>query len=644
MKQKKTSDQVVSENSSPTENPPCDQGKKFPEHDRADSLINFRSPEFNVTDDLDDNIGNYREFDTLDGIMTADMLHQKERKKGKHSPAKTDNRPGHNIKAAGIRAIDAAAESDPLPLTIISSGRTLVIGTAVELLFNCGELLREQGLSCTLCLVSNTDMEMVRPKGSKQPLIQVDSIVVSGGFGGFSALTTTAEGLTQPVRLRGDKAAVFDLVLDLQTVPAFAGNRLPMGYYAPAKDKGLLDVALRELPELKGHFAKPQFTVFQGNRCLHGLSRANNCQLCLEICPVSAIRIEHEGLYIDQHRCQGCGSCSLICPADAIQMINPPAKKLAAGIRELLAASLADEVSPPVLVIHSEDISSDVLQKMTDSIGGRPVMFGIEEIARIGPEIMLAALAYGAGSVIMAIGSEIPADIIRVLETRMQICAAVLRGLDMQEDRLSLFAPAGMRHSPKKISDPAQNKTRYFAPLLPAATFSPDCDRRTLFRLAFRHLYEVSAADTPWISLPADASFGAISLDKSACTLCMVCAGVCPTGALSAGDDRPQLSFTETDCHQCGLCSEACPEGAVQLHPRMLYEKGDHAPPTLLYEDEPFTCIECGMPFAAPAMIKYLEDKLAGHWMYSNDRQIRRLRMCRICRTRDALLAKDFQR
>jgi len=646
MKRKKTSDQAVSECYFPAGDLPCDQAGKSPEHDRADSTtIDFRASEFNVTDDLDDNVGNYRDFQTLDGIMTADMLHQKERKKKKRSPEKTDNgSAGRNRKEAAIRPNEAISETPPLPLTIISNGRTLVIGGDVDRLLGCGELLSGQGLSCTLCLVINTDREMVLPKVSRLTLIQTCSIAVTGGFGGFSAATKDSDGQMQPVRLQGDKAAVFDLVLDLQSLAAYAGNRLPMGYYAPGKDKARLEAALRELPELKGRFAKPQFTVFQEDRCLYGLSRADNCRRCLEICPVSAIRVEHEGIFIDQHLCQGCGGCALVCPADAIHMINPPGNELAAGIRDLLAASPVDEASPPVLVIHPEDITPEALKEISGYIGDRPVMFGVDEIARIGPETMLAALAYGAGSVIMILSGDTPADIRHALESRQHICAAVLRGLDMPEDRISLLVPpAGMSDSPENMPNFALNKVKSFAPITPA-TFSPESDRRTLFRLAVRHLYDLSAANSPWISLPADAPFGAIALDKSACTLCMSCVSVCPTGALSAGNDHPLLFFAETDCHQCGLCSEACPEDAVQLLPRINCDKDNRQSPEVLHEAEPFTCIECGVPFAAPAMIKHLEAKLAGHWMYSSDRQIRRLRMCRACRTRDALLAKDFQR
>jgi ferredoxin len=180
-------------------------------------------------------------------------------------------------------------------------------------------------------------------------------------------------------------------------------------------------------------------------------------------------------------------------------------------------------------------------------------------------------------------------------------------------------------------------------PLLLPATFSPDHDKRTLIRLATQHLYDQSGMQRPELPLPAGSPFGAVVVDSAACTLCMACAVSCPSGALSAKGDVPRLEFLEYRCHQCGLCEEACPEGAMLLLPRMLCDPEAVAAPAVLHEAEPVRCIECGVPFASQAMINRIQGKLTGHWMYAADRQLRRLQMCRTCRTRDALVSQDMK-
>jgi ferredoxin len=158
-----------------------------------------------------------------------------------------------------------------------------------------------------------------------------------------------------------------------------------------------------------------------------------------------------------------------------------------------------------------------------------------------------------------------------------------------------------------------------------------------------QHLYDHSDVQQPWIPLPAGSPFGTVSVDSAACTLCMACAVVCPSGALFSKGDVPRLEFLESRCCQCHLCEEACPEGAIGLLPRLLCDPEAVEASVALNEAEPVRCIECGVPFASQAMINRIRDKLAGHWMYAADRQLRRLHMCATCRTLDALGSQDMK-
>ena len=71
------------------------------------------------------------------------------------------------------------------------------------------------------------------------------------------------------------------------------------------------------------------------------------------------------------------------------------------------------------------------------------------------------------------------------------------------------------------------------------------------------------------LPLPAGAPYGAVLVDRDACTLCLSCVSLCPSGALLDNPDRPELRFVEDACLQCGLCANICPEDAITLQPRM---------------------------------------------------------------------------
>jgi hypothetical protein len=63
----------------------------------------------------------------------------------------------------------------------------------------------------------------------------------------------------------------------------------------------------------------------------------------------------------------------------------------------------------------------------------------------------------------------------------------------------------------------------------------------------------------------------------------------------------------------------------------------------VLHEADAFRCIKCDSPFAPRAMVNRMQERLKDHWMYANERQLRRLQMCRVCRTRDALMSEDMK-
>ncbi|MHB9097505.1 MAG: 4Fe-4S binding protein [Syntrophales bacterium] len=608
--------------------------------------INFHSAEFNRTDDLNDCSGNYRTFQPLDGVVTADMRHQIERRSGRDTVAAAAE-DAFPRKGSERATSEPGTSEAPPPLTVISRGRTLIVDTDAERSIACGKLLSGQGLTCTLLVTKKTaasDPSLSR--FDQFPLLEVDAVSITGAFGGFSVLVTAKGDRHQPLsELVGDEASVFDLVLDLQSTPSYAGDRLPMGYYAPGTNPATLPEVMAELPEMKGRFHRPQFTTFLKNRCLHGRSRTLDCQNCIAVCPFNAIHSIDRTISIDHNRCQGCGGCAMVCPADAIQMVHPSLDEILSMMRHTLEERSADTIFAPTLVITDrETVDGHKLSGADKGDHGRRINFEVEQIGHVGLEMLLAAVAYGAGAVVVACGAQNPPKIREATEQQAQMGRAILRGLGMPEDKIR-FAVIPPENDQFEKWTPATTapEARPGKPPSPPASFSPGHDKRTLVRLATQHLYDQSGVRQPWIPLPAGAPFGAVAVDPVACTLCMACAVACPSGALSAKGDVPRLEFLESRCHQCDLCEEVCPEGAIRLSPRILCDQDAVEAPVVLNEAEPVRCIECGVPFASQAMINRIRGKLTGHWMYAADRQLRRLQMCGTCRTRDALGSQDMK-
>jgi len=601
--------------------------------------INFHAAEFNQRDDLDDLSGNYRTFQPLDGVVTADMLHQRERRERVVEAAISNTLA---VKSNALLEEEAGEPAEGFAINLNSRGRILIIDTDAMRARTWSKSLNAGGMTCTAVVTGGKTRDISCSRSDGFPLLNVPDLAVTGAFGNFSAMTST-KGEWKPLAEWLDaETAVFDLVLDLQPAASYAKRSLPLGYYAPGPNPDHPEEIMAELPQMRGQFQKPQFTAFRENRCLHHVSRQTSCQLCLDACPLSAIQSIKGKLVFNHYLCQGCGICELVCPPGAVRLAHPSQPERLSALRESIVSQSAGRKSAPALIIAEGDRKRDALRATDKSNDEHFIYFAVDEIGHVGAEMMLWALIYGAAQVVVAGDPQNDPVVTDAVRRQAELCRAILRGLGQPEDRIRFtLAPDADQTETGTPRNICVGMPLCGSRLLPEA-LSGSNDRRTLIRLAAQELYDRLDAKHPVVPLPEGSPFGAVSIDP-ACTLCMACAEVCPAKALRAGGGSPKIEFIESRCHQCGLCKNICPEKAISLQPRLLCDPQRVDTPVPLHEAEAARCIECGAPFASQTMVSRIRTNLAGHWMYASERQLRRLQMCRICRTRDALMSEDMK-
>jgi ferredoxin len=92
-----------------------------------------------------------------------------------------------------------------------------------------------------------------------------------------------------------------------------------------------------------------------------------------------------------------------------------------------------------------------------------------------------------------------------------------------------------------------------------------------------------------------------VELDTVKCSLCEMCAHMCPTEALMLRriDDMEQLVFDAGKCDSCGgdvLCETHCPEAAIKvLQKEEVASLSDET--RVLIEGEMVACAECSAHF-----------------------------------------------
>lgn len=429
--------------------------------------------------------------------------------------------------------------------------------------------------------------------------------IVPGGRGEFT--------LTEP---RDGGTAICDILLDLTGgTPLFPAHDKREGYLradpAHAPD---VATAVMAASHLVGTFEKPLYVRAEPQLCAHSRAEQSGCSRCLDLCPTGAILPKGDHVTIDPMICAGCGACSSVCPSGAISYDAPPVEATLTRVQTLAKAYLAaGGHAPRLLVVDAH--GSEMIRLAARHGRGLPadvIPFELEAMGAFGHTEAVAALAAGFAHVALVPGPKV--DLIAT-QAQMELAAAI-----GGQDRIAILDIA----DPDALSD---HLFDHSAPAPDHTPVRPMGTRRQVTRQAARALHPT--LDT--LALPAGAPYGAVEVNTDACTLCLSCVSLCPSGALGDNPDLPQLRFQEDACLQCGLCASVCPEDAITYDPRL--NLTDAAlDQVVLNQEEPFACIECGALFGVKSTVERVMEKLAGHTMFANGDALKMVQMCDTCR------------
>jgi len=523
----------------------------------------------------------------------------------------------------------ARVSRPPVPaLDIVSEGVCLVYGPA-EIALPAAARLPE-ALSVTAMV---TEPEPLMPPEASIDIVTGRITRLGGALGQFDAeidrfapLEPAGRGQRRFGALRDGARSECDIVLDLSGRQALvpAAHKRDGYLRADPGDPLAVERALFDAAQLTGSFEKPVYIRFTESLCAHSRARQTGCTRCLDLCPTGAITPEGDHVAIDPMICAGCGACAAACPSGAALAEEPPVEALFAEMRVMAEAYRKAGGTAPRLLVH--DAHGAEMIRLAARYGrGLPVdviPLEIPSLGRFGHAEQMAALGLGYRSVDILAG---PRTERTALGGEIALADAISAGTGAGLGRIRLIEPT----EPDALSDMLYGTAPEALSHEPILAIG---GRRETVRLAARALAG-DATEAP-IALPAGAPYGAVVVDTDACTLCMACAGLCPTGALIDSPDTPELSFREEACIQCGLCAGLCPESAITLAPRL--DLSDAVlRPRVLNEEEPFHCIECGAPFGVKSTIERIAEKLGGqHWMYTASDNLRLIQMCDDCRVR----------
>lgn len=310
------------------------------------------------------------------------------------------------------------------------------------------------------------------------------------------------------------------------------------------------------------------------------------CTLCEAACPAQAIRVQNGRVVLDRTGCTACGACVGSCPSQALVLPGHSAPEVAAQVRAVLDADVG-AYGPRGIVYTCVQAQQEAawhpawFPVPVACVGGLPVSW------------MLAPLVLGAAAVAVApctCGRQDPGD--RTVADRVDFCRRVLAALGVPEERVdtgSLLVPP---HKGGTLRQPDGYGEELFAT-------GPQAFLAIAHGLAGDEL----AGQVEHPASPA----GLVEIQPAVCTGCGMCAGVCPTSALSFQQETEAVLWWDpARCVGCGACIPVCPErerGAIRLR-RTLHlgelQKGKRE----VYRERVARCVVCGEAIAPNRMLE----------------------------------------
>jgi ferredoxin len=341
-----------------------------------------------------------------------------------------------------------------------------------------------------------------------------------------------------------------------------------------------------------------QISVNEGY-CINLRGRLKACDLCQRACHAKAITLGLDEVSVDPALCTACGACVPACPAGAISHDQfDPETMLAGAVEDGIARIGCAQAGAPaaarVIPCHRM-LDARLMAALAAEGAQRLELSGTENCPGCPGGDARPALKLAKRTLAKWLGEATP--VVVIPNAGANAGDRPRRGTDVARTLARRRFLRGAFGTVKDRGEKNWGETAVpdFDDMLAMSETGSDTAARPV------PYQQALAARRARLPFGADSQVGATGRQiDDACNGCMVCADLCPTGALD-GDVSPGyrlISFDPALCTNCTLCLKVCPMEAISA--RVL--RGPDvvlAGRAVLFARQERVCTECGGNFAA---------------------------------------------